>query len=123
MRRFLKKLQVSSFNDIIAALALYRPGAMDFIDNYIRRKNNQEKIEYIHPILEPILKETYGIIIYQEQILEIARTLAGYSLGEADILRRAISKKKEEILLEEKPKFINSSIKKGFYKEIADYRF
>ena len=120
MRRFLKKLQVSSFNDIIAALALYRPGAMDFIDNYIRRKNNQEKIEYIHPILEPILKETYGIIIYQEQILEIARTLAGYSLGEADILRRAISKKKEEILLEEKPKFINSSIKKGFSKEIAE---
>ena len=120
MRRFLKKLQVSSFSDVIAALALYRPGAMDFIDNYIRRKNNQEKIEYIVPSLEPILKETYGIIIYQEQILEIARTLAGYSLGEADILRRAISKKKEAILIEEKPKFINGCIKNGYKEEVAE---
>jgi len=120
MRRFLQKLQVSSFNDVIAALALYRPGAMDFIDNYIRRKNNQEKVEYIDKCLEPILKETYGIIIYQEQILEIAKTLAGYSLGQADILRRAISKKKESILLEEKPKFIESSIKQGYSKELAE---
>jgi len=120
MRRFLKKLQVSSFNDIIAALALYRPGAMDFIDNYIKRKNNQEKIEYIDKSLEPILKETYGIIIYQEQILEIARTLAGYSLGQADILRRAISKKKESILIEEKPKFIECCINNGYSKETAE---
>lgn len=120
MRRFLKKLQVSSFNDVIAALALYRPGAMDFIDNYIRRKNNQEKVEYIDKSLEPILKETYGIIIYQEQILEIAKTLAGYSLGQADILRRAISKKKESILIEEKPKFIEGCINNGYSKELAE---
>ena len=120
MRRFLKKLQVSSFNELIAALALYRPGAMEFIDNYIRRKNHQEKINYITPSLEPILKETYGIIIYQEQILEIARTLAGYSLGQADILRRAISKKKESVLLEEKPKFISGCIEQGYSKEIAE---
>ena len=120
MRRFLKKLQVSSFNELIAALALYRPGAMEFIDNYIRRKNHQEKINYITPSLEPILKETYGIIIYREQILEIARTLAGYSLGQADILRRAISKKKESVLLEEKPKFISGCIEQGYSKEIAE---
>ena len=120
MRRFLEKLQVSSFDDIIAALALYRPGAMDFIDNYIRRKNGQERVEYLDPSLEPILKPTYGIIIYQEQIMQIARTLAGYTLGEADILRRAISKKKEEVLIKEKPRFIEKSIQNGYTKEIAE---
>lgn len=120
MRRFLEKLQVSSFDDIIAALALYRPGAMDFIDNYIRRKNGHEQIEYLDKSLEPILKPTYGIIIYQEQIMQIARTLAGYTLGEADILRRAISKKKESVLLEEKPKFIEKSINNGYSKETAE---
>ena len=120
MRRFLEKLQISSFDDIIAALALYRPGAMDFIDNYIRRKNGIEEIEYYHPSLEPILKPTYGIIIYQEQIMQIARTLAGYTLGEADILRRAISKKKEDILIHEKPKFIEKSIQNGYTKEVSE---
>ena len=120
MRRFLKKLQPSSFDDIVASLALYRPGAMDFIDNYIRRKNELESVDYIHPKLEPILKPTYGIIIYQEQILQIASVIAGYSLGEADILRRAISKKKETILLEEKPKFIQKSIDIGYPKETAE---
>lgn len=120
MRRFLEKLQVSSFDDLIDALALYRPGAMDYIDNYIRRKNGQEEIEYYHKSLEPILKPTYGIIIYQEQIMEIARTLAGYTLGEADILRRAISKKKEDILIHEKPKFIEKSIQNGYTKQLAE---
>lgn len=120
MKRFLTKLKPSSFDDIIAALALYRPGAMDYIDNYIRRKEGIEKVEYIDKSLEPILSQTYGIIIYQEQILEIARTLVGYTLGEADILRRAISKKKEEILLKEKPKFIKKSIEKGYSKEVAE---
>ena len=120
MRRFLEKLQVSSFDDVIAALALYRPGAMDFIDNYIRRKNGEEQVGYPDKSLESILKPTYGIIIYQEQIMQIARTLAGYTLGEADILRRAISKKKEAILLEEKPKFINKSIENGYSYETAE---
>lgn len=120
MRRFLEKLSPSSFDDLIAALALYRPGAMDYIDNYIRRKNGLEKIDYPDKSLETILTPTYGIIIYQEQILEIARTLAGYSLGEADILRRAISKKKEEILLHEKPRFIEKSLKKGYSSEVAE---
>ena len=118
MKRFLAKLQASSFDDIIAALALYRPGAMDFIDNYIRRKEGKEKVTYITPSLEPILKPTYGIIIYQEQILQIARTIAGYTLGEADILRRAISKKKESILLKEKPKFIEKSIQTAYIQAI-----
>ena len=120
IKRFIEKLQIASFDDIVASLALYRPGAMDFIDNYIRRRNGQEKIEYIDKSLEPILKSTYGIIIYQEQILEIARTFAGYTLGEADILRRAISKKKESLLLKEKPHFIEKSIQNGYSKETAE---
>lgn len=119
MRRFLEKLKVSTFDDIIAALALYRPGPMDNIDTYIKRKEGKEKVDYIHPDLEKILKSTYGIIIYQEQIIQIAQVLAGYSLGEADILRRAMSKKKEDILLKEKPKFISLSIERGYTEEIA----
>ena len=120
MKRFLEKLKVSSFNDLIAAIALYRPGAMEFIDNYIRRKEGLEPVTYPDPSLEDILKPTYGIIIYQEQILEIARTYAGYTLGEADILRRAISKKKEQILIEEKPKFIEKSLSNGHTKNQAE---
>ena len=120
MKNFLRKLQVDSFDDIIAALALYRPGAMDYIDNYIRRKNGKEPIDYITDSLKPILSPTYGIIIYQEQIMQISKILAGYTLGEADILRRAIAKKKESILINEQPKFINKSIENGYSKEIAE---
>lgn len=119
MRNFLEKLQVSSFDDLVAALALYRPGPMDNIDTYIKRKQGKEKIIYLHKDLEEILKPTYGILIYQEQIMQVAVTLAGYTLGEADILRRAMSKKKESILLEEKPKFIKRSIAKGYSEELA----
>ena len=119
MRRFLEKLKPDSFEEIVASLALYRPGAMDYIDNYIARREGKEEINYLHQDLKPILESTYGIIIYQEQIMQIAQTLAGYSLGEADILRRAIGKKKEEILIKEKPKFIESSIKNGYTIEIS----
>ena len=119
MKRFLEKLKANSFDDIIAALALYRPGPMDNIDTYIRRKEGKEKIDYIHPTLEKVLKPTYGIIIYQEQIIAIAQILAGYTLGEADVLRRAMSKKKEDILLKEKPKFIKESMKRGYTEEVA----
>lgn len=119
MRSFLKKLQPNNIEDLIAAIALYRPGPMDNIDTYIKRKEGKEQIDYIHKDLENILKPTYGIIIYQEQIMQIAQVLAGYTLGEADILRRAMSKKKEEILLKEESKFIERSINKGYSKEIA----
>ena len=110
---FLKKLKPDNFEDLIAAIALYRPGPMDNIDTYIKRKQGKEKIDYIVPSLEKILKPTYGIIIYQEQIMQIAVTLAGYTLGEADILRKAMSKKKEDLLLSHKEKFINGCIKNG----------
>ena len=120
MKRFLEKFKPTTFEDLIAAIALYRPGAMPFIDTYIKRRNEEERVIYPDESLEDILKPTYGIIIYQEQIMKIARSFAGYTLGEADILRRAISKKKESILLKEKPKFISQSIKLGHTKEKAE---
>jgi len=120
MINFLRKFKPNSFNDLVAALALFRPGPMQNIDTYIRRKQGKEKIDYIHKDLEDILKPTFGIIIYQEQIMQIASTMAGYTLAEADILRRAMSKKKEDVLLKEKDKFINKSINKGYAKEKAE---
>ena len=114
MIKFLKKLKARTFSDIYAAISLYRPGPMDSIDEYIRRKEGKVSIDYIHKDLEPILKETYGIIIYQEQIIQIACTIAGYILGEADILRRAMSKKKEEVLIKEREKFVEKSILRGY---------
>lgn len=114
MRKVLMDLKVNSFEDIASALALYRPGPMDMIPHFIARKLGKEKIEYPHPDLEPILKETYGTIVYQDQIMLIARKFAGYSLGRADILRRAVSKKKLEVLEAERENFVTSSLKQGY---------
>ena len=119
MMNFLSKFRPSSFEDIFAALALFRPGPMQNIDSYIKRKYGKEKIDYIDPSLEKILKPTYGIIVYQEQIMQIASTMASYSLGEADILRRAMSKKKADILIKEKETFVSRSIENGYSKEVA----
>ena len=119
MINFLKKLRPDTFNDIIAALALFRPGPMKNIDSYIRRKRKIEKIDYFHDDLKDILKPTYGIIVYQEQIMQIASTLAGYTFQEADILRRAMSKKKQDILIKEEEKFIKGAQKKGYEKSLA----
>ena len=120
MIKFLKQLKPKTFSDIVAATSLYRPGPMDSIPEYIKRKNNPGKIDYIDISLKDILEETYGIIIYQEQVMQIAVKMAGYTLGEADILRRAMSKKKESILLKEKEKFISGSINKGYSKELSE---
>ncbi len=120
MKRFLKKLKPTSFSDIVSAISLYRPGPMDSIDDYIKRRNGKITIDYLHEDLEPVLKETYGIIVYQEQIMQIARIIAGYSLGEADLLRRAMSKKKADILLKEKERFITQSIKRGYQRETTE---
>ncbi len=119
MKNFLTKLKPNSFDDVIAAIALFRPGPSDNIDSYIRRKNGIEKIDYLDDSLIEILRPTYGIIIYQEQIMQIANIMAGYSYGEADVLRRAMSKKKKEILENEQNKFIENSIKRGYKEEIA----
>ena len=93
MKGVLQRLRPDKFEEIIAVVALFRPGPMDNISSFCKRKNSEEKIEYLHPLLEPVLKETYGIIVYQEQVMQIAQILAGYSLGEADILRKAMGKK------------------------------
>ncbi|MDP3991215.1 MAG: DNA polymerase III subunit alpha, partial [Candidatus Nealsonbacteria bacterium] len=99
MRRYLKQLKPTEFEDIIAIVALYRPGPMQLIPDYIARKHKQKEIEYLHPKLEPILKNTYAIPVYQEQIMEIARELCGFTLGEADVLRKAIGKKIKKLLM------------------------
>lgn len=119
MKNFLRKLKPNSFNDLVVALALFRPGPMQNIDSFINRKEGKEKVEYVVPALEPILKETYGIIVYQEQIMQIFRTIASYKMSEADLIRRAISKKKEKIIIEEKEKFILRAEKNGYSKEIS----
>ncbi len=119
MRNFLRKLKPNTFEDIFAAIALFRPGAAVNIDSFIRRKHNEEKVEYLDPSLESITKNTYGILVYQEQIMQVANIYAGYSLGEADILRRAMSKKKVDLLKAEEEKFINKSIEKGHSPEQA----
>jgi len=106
MRKMLQGMKPRLFENIVAAISLYRPGPMDFIPQYCRRMHGEEEIRVLHPKLEPILRETYGIIVYQEQIMEIAGQLFGYELGEADLMRRAISKKKEEDLNRHKSIFI-----------------
>ncbi|MEG2230082.1 MAG: DNA polymerase III subunit alpha [Bacilli bacterium] len=120
MTKFLRKFRPNTFEDIFAAIALYRPGSMNFIDTYINRKQGKEKINYIDKSLETILKPTYGVIIYQEQVMQVAQIFAGYKAGEADLLRRAMSKKKESLILEQKEKFISQSINQGHSKELSN---
>lgn len=119
MKNFLKRLKPQSFEDIVAAIALFRPGPMANIDTFIKRKEGKQKENQTTPLLEPILRSTYGVIVYQEQIMQIARTMAGYSLGEADILRRAMSKKNRELLEQEEERFIKGSTKNGHRQEEA----
>lgn len=119
MRATLRKLKPNTFEDIVAILALYRPGPMDHIDEYIERRNGKS-FTYLHPKLENILKNTYGIIVYQEQIMKIASEFAGYSLAEADLLRRGISKKDKDILENERIRFVEKSIRQKYSKEDAE---
>jgi len=123
MKRYLKQLKPTVFEDIIAMVALYRPGPMEWIPDYIRGKHHPETIKYLHPALEPILKNTYGIAVYQEQIMQMARDLAGFSLGEADILRKAIGKKIVELLAEQRSKFIAGCVKNGASQTVGEKVF
>ncbi|KKT97496.1 MAG: polymerase III, alpha subunit protein [Microgenomates group bacterium GW2011_GWB1_45_17] len=120
MRRVARTLKPSAFSDITAMVALYRPGPMDLINDFIEGKHHPSSIVYPHKDLEHVLKETYGIMVYQEQALEVAHVMAGYSLGEADILRRAIGKKKKEIMDQQRNEFVRRSVKQGYTKEIAE---
>lgn len=119
MRNFLRKLKPTCFEDLFAANALFRPGPATNIDSYINRRHGVEAVTYIDERLKPILANTYGIIVYQEQIMQIASLVASYSLGEADILRRAMSKKKKEVLLNEENKFLEKALKNGYTKAKA----
>lgn len=119
MRDALRMIRPNQFEDIFAINALYRPGPMDNIPLYSRRKNNNEKITYIHPLLETVLAETYGVIVYQEQIMEIAVRVAGFTMAEADLLRRAVSKKKREVLQKERIHFTESAVENGFPEKAA----
>lgn len=109
MRKYLRELKPNCFEDIIVMVSLYRPGPLAYIPTYIARKHGREKVEYPHPSLEAILKPTQGIAVYQEQIMQLVQAFAGFSLGEADILRRAIGKKKVDLLMEQKEKFITAA--------------
>ena len=120
MKRYLKELHPTQFEDITAMVALYRPGPMQFIPDYIERKHGRQKIEYIHPKLEPILKETQGICIYQEQLMKIAQEVCGFTLGEADVLRKAVGKKIKELLDAQETKFIEGAIKNGASRKIGE---
>ncbi|TNJ59515.1 DNA polymerase III subunit alpha [Paenibacillus hemerocallicola] len=113
-RRVLKEMKPSEFEDIISVSALHRPGPMEFIPKYMKTKHGEIEPEYHHPSLEPILRDTYGIILYQEQIMHIAAKMAGFSLGEADLLLRAVRKKKREVLNEVRTHFIRGSLREGY---------
>jgi DNA polymerase-3 subunit alpha len=123
MRRYIKDLKPTVFTDISAMVALYRPGPMEHIPRFIDAKHGKTPIRYPHPALESILKETYGVIVYQEQVLFIVREFAGYSLGQADIFRKAMGKKKAETMRKEKRNFISGAKKKGYTTELAEVVF
>lgn len=120
MKRYLKELVPTNFEDITAMVALYRPGPMQFIPDYIARKHGNQTISYLHPKLEPILRDTQGICIYQEQLMKIAQEICGFTLGEADVLRKAIGKKIPELLHGQETKFINGAIENGASKKVAE---
>ncbi|QQE73546.1 DNA polymerase III subunit alpha [Brevibacillus composti] len=118
-RHVLRDLKPTGLDDIIAVLALYRPGPMEIIPQYIRAKHRETPVEFAHPDLEPILRETHGFMIYQEQIMQISSKLAGFTLGEADILRRAVGKKKRELLAEQREKFVAGCIRQGYGEKLG----
>ncbi|MCH8521366.1 DNA polymerase III subunit alpha [Glycocaulis sp.] len=123
MRDTLKKVKPDTFEDIIALISLYRPGPMKNIDTYVERKFGRSDPDYLHPDLEPVLKETHGVIIYQEQVMQIAQILSGYSLGEADLLRRAMGKKKKEEMDQQRVRFLQGAKERGVAEAKASYIF
>lgn len=123
MKRYLKLLKPNVFEDIIAMVALYRPGPMDWIPDFIARKHGEKEIRYHHPNLKTILEKTYGVAVYQEQVMQIARDLAGFTLGEADVLRKAMGKKVFALIQEQKQKFIEGCVSQGIEKSVGEKVF
>ncbi len=123
MQRYLKELKPNVIDDLIAMVALYRPGPMELIPQYIARKHGRESISYLVPELKPILQDTYGIAVYQEQVLQIARDIAGFTMGEADILRKAVGKKIKSLLLKQQKKFVDKAVARKVNQKIAEKLF
>lgn len=129
MKRYLRELKPTVFDDIVAMVALYRPGPMQFIDDFIARKHGLKQIKFLHPLMEPALKPTYGVLVYQEQVMQISKELSGFTGGQADTLRKAIGKKKIEVMQKMKVDFINGAVKNGaneqemerFWKQLEDF--
>jgi DNA polymerase III subunit alpha len=129
MKRYLRELKPSMFEDIIAMVALYRPGPMQFIDGFINRKHGREKITYMHPLMKNALESTYGVLVYQEQVMQISKELSGFTGGQADTLRKAIGKKKIDVMQKMKVDFIKGAVKNGaaeqqmekFWKQLEDF--
>jgi DNA polymerase-3 subunit alpha len=119
MQDWLRKLKPTCINDLVAMNALYRPGPMDMIGDFIARKHGEQKISYVHPLLEPILKETYGIIVYQEQVMRIASEVAGFTLAKADLMRRAMGKKDKALMAEMKKEFVEGAVGRGIAQKTA----
>ncbi|GGB27579.1 DNA polymerase III subunit alpha [Lentibacillus populi] len=123
MKEVLTRLKPTSFEDIVAVNALYRPGPMEYIPVYIARKHKQERVVYPHPDLASIMENTYGVLVYQEQIMQIAHKIAGFSLGQADILRRAVSKKLDSVMAEQKEAFLKGCLANGYEQSVAEEIF
>jgi DNA polymerase III subunit alpha len=123
MRNHVKNLQPTEFNHVVALNALYRPGPMQYIDLFCDRKNGRSPVAYKHPALEEVLKETYGVIVYQEQVMRMLNILAGFSLGEADLVRRAMAKKKADLLAQEKERFVERAVQRGMTAPLAEELF
>ena len=119
MQRYIKELKPSDLGDIAAMIALYRPGPMEHIDRFIRSKHGQEKVSYPHPSLQELLDETYGVIVYQDQVLHVLQNFAGYSLGEADTVRKAMGKKIPELMAEERDRFVSGAIQQGYTEDMG----
>ncbi|UFT98017.1 DNA polymerase III subunit alpha [Radiobacillus kanasensis] len=123
MQQVLSSLKPTEFEDVVAVNALYRPGPMEYIPTYVKRKHKQEPVTYPHPVLKSILEKTYGVLVYQEQIMQIAHQMAGFRLGQADLLRRAISKKDQAVMHEQKELFIRGCMEQGYESAIAEEIF
>lgn len=125
MRRLLKQMKPQKFQDLVAAIALYRPGPLNsgMVQDYIDRKTGRKPVRYLLPELEEILRETYGVIVYQEQVMQIARVLSGYTLGEADLLRKAMGKKNPQIMAEQRTRFVGGCVARGVERELAEHLF
>ena len=119
MQRYIRELKPSNLGDIAAMIALYRPGPMEHIDRFIRSKHGQEKVSYPHPSMQELLDETYGVIVYQDQVLQILQNFAGYSLGEADTVRKAMGKKIPELMAEERDRFVSGAVQQGYTQQMG----